>query len=294
MKTGYTVPCTARKPRNTGASLLTIGVLLLASRGGRADTYTVTNLADAGAGSLRQAMTDANAHAGADSIVFANSVNGTIGLNSMLPNITGTLTITGPGASRLAVSGQGKLGVMSNSGVATISNISITGGLVRGLLGSPSGAGVNNSGTLTIFNCVIANNTGVEYPRFNPVGLCPSHGAIFNTGSMSVTNCLIQNNQSNLGGGIYNSGEMTIMSSTVSGNRAPAMSNQQSGFGGGIHNIGSMTLTGCQVTANWAPHGRGGGIYNSGKSAILTLRTTVVTGNTYEDVLNVGGVVNYQ
>ena len=35
-----------------------------------ADTYTVTNCADSGTGSLRQAITDANAHGAGDLIVF--------------------------------------------------------------------------------------------------------------------------------------------------------------------------------------------------------------------------------
>ncbi len=51
----------------------------------RANTYTVTNTADSGAGSLRQAITDANANPGADVIDF--SVSGTVTLLSLLPAI---------------------------------------------------------------------------------------------------------------------------------------------------------------------------------------------------------------
>jgi hypothetical protein len=39
-------------------------------------TFTVTNTNDSGAGSLRQAVLDANAAAGADTIVFDASFNG--------------------------------------------------------------------------------------------------------------------------------------------------------------------------------------------------------------------------
>jgi hypothetical protein len=56
-----------------------------------AATYEVINLDDSGAGSLRQAITDANANPGADSITF--TVAGTINLLSALPDITGSLTI---------------------------------------------------------------------------------------------------------------------------------------------------------------------------------------------------------
>ncbi|HEY1379637.1 MAG TPA: hypothetical protein VGF55_22730, partial [Gemmataceae bacterium] len=43
-------------------------------------TFTVLNVADTGAGSLRQAVLDANAQAGADTIRFADGLVGTIGL----------------------------------------------------------------------------------------------------------------------------------------------------------------------------------------------------------------------
>ena len=69
-----------------------------------AATFTVTTAADAGAGSLRQAIIDANAMAGADTIAF-NIVGGgvhSIVLVTVLPEITEAVTIDGytqPGAS---------------------------------------------------------------------------------------------------------------------------------------------------------------------------------------------------
>ena len=56
-------------------------------------TFTVTNLLDAGTGSLRQAITDANASPGADEIAFGTA--GTIPLTSALPDISDTVTIDG-------------------------------------------------------------------------------------------------------------------------------------------------------------------------------------------------------
>ena len=50
--------------------------------------FTVSNLNDHGAGSLRQAILNANSNPGADTINFA--VAGTITLNSALPTIAGT------------------------------------------------------------------------------------------------------------------------------------------------------------------------------------------------------------
>src|SRR6516164_2116164 len=68
-------------------------------------TYTVLNLHDGGAGSLRQAVLDADAHPGHNTIGFAHGLHGTIALTSGELDITGDLTIHGPGVNRLTVSG---------------------------------------------------------------------------------------------------------------------------------------------------------------------------------------------
>src|SRR5881392_1560929 len=67
-------------------------------------TFTVTNTASSGAGSLRQAILDANAASGADTIIF--SLPGgpqIISLQSALPAVIDPLTILGPGAANLTV-----------------------------------------------------------------------------------------------------------------------------------------------------------------------------------------------
>ncbi len=81
--------------------------MLLAGLGGRAvaaATFTVTNTGDSGAGSLRQAITDANTNAGPDTIAFDIPGSGghTITPLTALPHVTESLTIDGytqPGAS---------------------------------------------------------------------------------------------------------------------------------------------------------------------------------------------------
>ena len=62
-----------------------------------ADTYTVTSNADSGPGTLRQAILDANAHPGADTIEFDIAGSGvhTISPASALPAITDAVTIDG-------------------------------------------------------------------------------------------------------------------------------------------------------------------------------------------------------
>lgn len=67
-------------------------------------TFTVLNTDDAGTGSLRQAIEDANAAPGADIILVRQGVSGTIELTSTL-EITDDVRIQGPGADELEVSG---------------------------------------------------------------------------------------------------------------------------------------------------------------------------------------------
>lgn len=92
-----------------------------------AATFTVINLNDSGPGSLRQAILDANANPGTDTIEFGAGVTGTITLMSIFQQVTGDLTITGPGAVVLTVSGNSSLRIFNIApGVtASISGLTI-------------------------------------------------------------------------------------------------------------------------------------------------------------------------
>src|SRR5262245_37357345 len=71
-------------------------------------TFTVTNAADSGDGSLRKALLDANAAAGADTVVFDSTFFATartITLTGGQLEISDSVTVTGPGAARVTVSG---------------------------------------------------------------------------------------------------------------------------------------------------------------------------------------------
>src|SRR5262249_31323523 len=81
-------------------------------------TFTVLNLLDSGAGSLRAAVAAANANPGADTIDF--DVTGTIALTSGQLDITDSLTINGQGASALTVSGEGVSRVFGITGDPTV------------------------------------------------------------------------------------------------------------------------------------------------------------------------------
>jgi hypothetical protein len=135
-------------------------------------TFTVHNLADSGPGSLRQAVLDANAQPGADVIRFAPAArDGTIALTGGELSITDDLTINGPGARRLTISGNDASRVFSVSGGATdveirdltIANGRATGPTAVGPFGPVTmGAGLLNTGARVIlFHVTMDNNQAV-------------------------------------------------------------------------------------------------------------------------------------
>ena len=84
---------------------LGFALVLVLARSATAATFPVANLTDSGAGSLRQAVLGANASPGADEILFAPGLTGTITLTSGAILISDSLVVTGPGAGVLTVSG---------------------------------------------------------------------------------------------------------------------------------------------------------------------------------------------
>ncbi|HEX8071742.1 MAG TPA: FG-GAP-like repeat-containing protein [Pyrinomonadaceae bacterium] len=96
---GQIVTATATDPGNNTSEFSACGTVMTGAM-----TFTVTTTNDSGAGSLRQAILDANANAGADTIAFNITGAGvrTISVASPLPDITETVTLDGytqPGAS---------------------------------------------------------------------------------------------------------------------------------------------------------------------------------------------------
>ena len=100
-KTNFRVHASARlKTKRLKSSRWIAGfaLALLIGRGSAlADTYTVINTSNSGAGSLQQAILDANARPGPDTIVFNIPGSGvhTIALTSSLATITDPVVIDG-------------------------------------------------------------------------------------------------------------------------------------------------------------------------------------------------------
>ena len=125
----------------------------------QAATFTVMNTNDSGDGSLRQAIADANAAGGADTIdfdagVFATSQTITLTTGELV--INGEVTINGPGADRLTISGNNVslVFLVSSGAMVTISDLTISHG------SDSLAGGIGNSGTLTINNSILSGNRG--------------------------------------------------------------------------------------------------------------------------------------
>ncbi|MBC7775865.1 MAG: T9SS type A sorting domain-containing protein [Phycisphaerae bacterium] len=145
--------------------LLALGFFLLGLPMIWANTYTVINTDDDGAGSLRQAITDANLNPGADVIDF--SVAGTVTLLSDLPTISDALTIDGTSAPGYVI---GAPTFMLDGAVTVFSASEPTGLTVQGMAlvnsGAQGGTGFDlyaSSGDVFIKNCKISNwRTGIS------------------------------------------------------------------------------------------------------------------------------------
>ena len=214
----------------------------------------VTNNNDSGAGSLRQAISDASI---GDEITFNLAAgNETIVLTSSVLFISKSLTIDGSNSlgsgTQIAIDGDDTHRVLEIiGGLVSLKNMTIQNGY------SPDGGGeIHNSiydMWLTINNCQIINNTG-------------GHDY---TG----------------GGGICNEGIIDIISNTTfSGNYSGK-------YGAGIYNRGTIFgISQCTINDNILSSKNGGGLYNDTDGTIYTIDNSTISGNKY--AYNGGGLYN--
>jgi hypothetical protein len=187
-------------------------------------TITVENLTDSGAGSLRAAITQsASTPAGQSTLInFASGLSGTILLGSTLSICNGqTLTIQGPTASQIALSGQNQVPVFNLCGGTnvTISDLTIESGLgdTIDIASAPyiGGGGIQNAGGLTVTKSTFLGNSSGS----SAGGASATGGAILNLGTLTVTNSTFSGNSAPGGGGIANwGGLLAVANTTVSGN----------------------------------------------------------------------------
>jgi hypothetical protein len=249
-----------------------LSALCLIALSTQAATITVTNTNDSGAGSLRQAIADAN---DGDTIDFG--VTGTITLTTDWLLVEKSITISGPGSNNLAVdSNHARRAFYIGWGrTVTISGLAITNGYAV-----DGGAIWNNHGTLTINDSAFSGNSATDGGCILNDGAGPFQGSA----TLTINNStLIGNSSAYHGGVLYNKGSrgsatITINNSTLSGNSATA-------FGGAIYNAGdygsaSLTINSSTLSGN-STDSIGGAICNLGSagSATVTINNSTLSGN---------------
>ena len=233
--------------------LSTIGVLAISGKIAGAATDTVTTCNGAGPGSLPATVTSAGA---GDTVNFSVTCPATSPIVLAAPmDITTNLTIDGPGANRLVVSGNNAVEAFEvASGVtATISGITIE----NGNSGTGNGGAIYNSGTLTVSSSTLSGNTAAS----------GQGGAIFNNGSpmLTVENSTLLNNTATSGGALAD-GIIAVTNSTLSNNVA-------TGYGGGAIFAGALTVSDSTLAGNTASSGYGGGIFNNEQTSTVSNST---------------------
>ncbi len=243
-----------------------------------AATFTVTGTADSGAGSLRQAVLDANAAAGDDVIEFSAlfSTPQTITLTGgeIVVAANGSLTINGPGADKLTISGNNASRILTSGAnvVVNLNSLRFTAGNGVGATGTGRGGAIYNvGGTMVISNSIITGNTAANGGALNNAA---STGPAVNA-NLTIINCSITGNSSTSSGAAmqnFSTSFVNIRNSTISGNTSNG-----SGIAGAFQANGTVTITNSTFSGNSAPSGTGGGVYFNGTS--LTMTNTTIVGN---------------
>ena len=249
-----------------------------------ANPYIVTNTNDSGAGSLRQAIIDANATTADDTITFNISgcpngvctitlTGGELAINAT--STAGKLTITNStGASNLLISGNNASRVfyVRTGANLTLNGVTVTGGKTTGR----GGGLLNDNGTVMITNSIISDSSA------------DSNGSgVFNyLGNFTIINSTLFGNaaQSN-GGGIYNDrGSLMITDSSIIYNYVFIGSSSGSGifsFGG------TVTITNSTINDNIAEDAGGGIVANGSR---LTVTNSTISGNSAYGTFTAGGI----
>lgn len=265
-----------------------LGTGLGAGQAAQAVTFVVTDLGDAGPGTMRQAVLDSNAAPGLDEIELAPGLTGTITLTSGQLVVAGPLKIRGPGSATLAVSGGGVSRVFYlDDGVEDTQEVVISGLTVRDAPGP--GAAIFAREDLALDDVVVeASGRGIHVETAILATDQPSLKAIRSrisgnsglgifvalpAGSVTLEEVVISDNAE---GGIWidfsNGQSLTIRDSTLAGNTGNgALSLLGFAAFGDDALVEDSTITGNT--------GAPGGAISAGQVDDLTIRRSIVSGN---------------
>jgi sugar lactone lactonase YvrE len=241
---------------DTGSSILRIGTPAPQPK----MAHTVTNTNDSGPGSLRQAISDAQS---GDTIDFSSSLNGqTITLTSDQLTINADISITGPGASLLAVERSAQAATrfrifnIPPNRTVTISGLTIRNGNAHSSSIDGGGAIYTEKSSVTVDGCMFINNTATyggalcnsgDVNNFDPSAALP--------GILIVANSTFQGNSATFAGG--------------------AVFNERVPDGTTTKSLAEASVTNCTFSANAATD-RGGAICNGSR---LEVANSTLSGN---------------
>ena len=220
-------------------SVLSLAGVLVGTTSASAASFAVINVNDAGAGSLRQAVLDANANPGADTITV--TATGVIPVASALP-VTEGLTITGPGVAQLTITRVGSFDMFDVQMAAagqqfTLTDVTLDGaapltgrGAVFGGATSTSDATFARStfgnfdgatGGQAIFVTALSGSLAIIDSDFVDNSSTGSGGALLAQsmgGSISITGSTFDNNTAGAAGGavsVDSPGSAVSVTSTI-------------------------------------------------------------------------------
>jgi len=268
----------------TVLALCAAGVLAV-SGNVRAADFQVTNTNNSGAGSLRQAIVDANAAgAGSHRIIVNAGAAGTIALSSPLPAVTNSaatsITVEGLGTGSSTVGGQdgSRVFFVDRNVTLTIQDMTITGGRAEGgdggnatRAGGGGGAGagaavfVDAGANVTLQNVRLDDNTAQGGQGGSAGGAGNSGGG--GGGGLHGNGGSSNGNGGGGGGGLTGTGGNSASNGGGGGGGRTGNggnSSGNSGGAGGVTNGGTGGNNNQNGTAASGSGGGGGGAGNSG------------------------------
>ena len=255
----------------TWAALTTAAGLALAPAAAQAaTTITVTALGNDGAGSLRQAVTDA---VDGDTIVLPE---GTITLTGVLEILDKTLTIQGQGVAKSTITGNGTDRLLQLDDTVdadgdesdVITDVTLRGGRST----STAGGAIGNAGgtTLTLRRVALLDNRA-------PIGGAADLAAPFHLEDVVAAG----NVATGFDGGAFQvtfANGSTMDNVTITGNTAE-------GDGGAFDlsasaSLTTLTITNSTIANNTITSDDNGAGFRAGSNNAVTLKNTVIAGNT--------------
>ena len=245
-----------------------------------ASESTVSNLNDTGPGSLREALTLANAADDLSTIRFAENVQGEILLNAPL-TVTAPIVLEGPGRNLLALDGQNAVRVMTLTGSSLTAPHILSGLTFQNGSSTRGGANLRVTGSIHLRECAILGGTATAISGVNNNTNNADGGGLYHsTGRLQLSRCLIEGNRTI--GGFSQGGGFYTERGTAEVDQCRVVGNTTDGFvaeGGGIGSRSLMTIENSEISFNetLASSSGGGGIYSD---TAMTLRHCTISHNT--------------